>query len=61
MLAALESADDLQQVQTVPGWRLHPLNGDRKGEYSMTVSGNWRLVFRVDDRLVTDIDFVDYH
>jgi proteic killer suppression protein len=43
ILAALESADALSQLATMPGWKLHPLKGDRKGEYSITVTGNWRI------------------
>jgi len=39
-LAALEFADNLRQIATMPGWKLHPLKGSRKGEYSITVTGN---------------------
>jgi len=59
--AALEFADDLSQVATIPGWKLHPLRGDRKGEYSITVTGNWRITFRLQGHAVTDIHFEDYH
>ena len=61
MMTALAFAGDISQLETVPGWRLHPLKGSRKGQYAMSVTGNWRLVFRLEDRTVTDIDFVDYH
>jgi len=61
ILAALEFADDLSQVATMPGWKLHPLRGDRKGEYSIMVTGNWRVTFRVDENEVTDLNFEDYH
>lgn len=45
-----------------PAYRLHPLKGDRQGYWSMTVSGNWRIVFRFDDHgNVVDVDLVDYH
>jgi proteic killer suppression protein len=61
ILAALEFADDLSQVATMPGWKLHALRGDRKGEYSITVTGNWRITFRLQGNDVTDVDFEDYH
>jgi toxin HigB-1 len=61
MLAALENADALEQVASLPGWKLHPLKGERRGDYSISVTGNWRLTFRLDGATVTDIDFEDYH
>ncbi len=61
MLTAIAYADSVSQLETVPGWKLHPLKGSRKGQYAMTVTGNWRLVFRLDGRKATDLDFVDYH
>jgi proteic killer suppression protein len=45
----------------LPGYRLHPLRGDLRGFWSIRVSGNWRLIFRFDDRDVCDVDLVDYH
>ena len=61
ILAALQFANNLSQVETVPGWNLHPLKGGRKGEYSITVTGNWRLTFTVEGNVVTDMNFEDYH
>jgi toxin HigB-1 len=61
ILAALEFADDLWQVATMPGWKLHPLRGDRKGEYSITVTGNWRITFRLQGNVVSDVNLEDYH
>lgn len=43
------------------GFRLHQLKGDRQGQWSMSVSGNWRIVFRFVDGEVVDIDLLDYH
>jgi proteic killer suppression protein len=40
---------------------LHPLKGARRGEWSVWVSGNYRITFRVDAEDVTDLDFEDYH
>lgn len=61
ILAALEFADDIAQITTMPGWKLHPLKGERKGEYSITITGNWRLTFKLEDGVITDLDFEDYH
>ena len=45
----------------LPGYRLHPLKGDRKGCYAVTVHANWRVVFRFADDEAHDVDYVDYH
>ena len=45
----------------LPGYRLHRLKGDRNGFWSISISGNWRLVFRFDDGDVCDVELVDYH
>jgi proteic killer suppression protein len=45
----------------MPGFRLHLLKGDRKGQWAVKVSGNWRLVFEFDSENATDVDLVDYH
>jgi proteic killer suppression protein len=45
----------------LPGLRLHPLRGGRRGQWAVSVSGNLRLVFEFDGRDATDVDLVDYH
>lgn len=45
----------------LPGFRLHPLKGDRTGYWSVRVSHNWRVVFRFEGGHATDVDLVDYH
>ena len=45
----------------LPGYRLHPLRGDRTGQWSFRVSGNWRIVFRFEGGDAIDVDLVDYH
>ena len=47
--------------RALPGYRLHQLTGDRKGQWSVRVSGNWRIVFKLKDGQVLDVDLVDYH
>lgn len=51
------SADDMNR----PSWRLHPLKGDRKGQWAVTVRANWRIVFAFEGGNAIDVDFVDYH
>jgi proteic killer suppression protein len=45
----------------LPGYRLHELKGSRKGTWSVTVSGNWRLTFSFRDGDAYDVDLEDYH
>jgi proteic killer suppression protein len=59
LLDALDAATDVQDVAGLP--KCHPLKGDRAGVYSVTVTGNWRLTFRIENMHVTDVDFEDYH
>ena len=61
MLAALVFADSIENLKAMPGWRLHQLTGERRGQWSLTVTGNWRIVFRIEADEVADLDFEDYH
>jgi len=45
----------------IPGWRLHPLKGDLVDYWSLTVSGNWRMIFRFTDHDIELVDYLDYH
>ncbi len=45
----------------LPGLRLHELKGHRKGYWSVSVSGNWRITFRFDGIDAVDVDYEDYH
>jgi len=45
----------------LPGYRLHPLSGDLRGFWSVTVNGNWRIIFRFDEGHVHDVRLLDYH
>jgi proteic killer suppression protein len=60
ILTVLDAATAIDGI-ALPGFRLHPLKGDRKGSWSVTVSGNWRIVFRFEGGDVFDVDLVDYH
>jgi proteic killer suppression protein len=63
LLFTIETAESLEQLGRFPGWKLHPLKGDLKGFWSLTVTGNWRLIFRYDENAnaASDIDLIDYH
>lgn len=60
ILSVLDAAEDIAGMD-VPMFRLHPLRGDMKGLYAVTVRANWRIVFRFDDGKAFDVDFLDYH
>ena len=45
----------------LPGYRLHPLRGEWRGFWAVTVSANWRIVFRFEGGHAWDVDLVDYH
>jgi len=52
-----ETPDDMD----LPGLRLHELKGDRKGIWSVSVSGNWRVTFRFNGRDTEIVNYEDYH
>ena len=54
-------ASTCPQDMDLPGLRLHPLKGKRKGTWAVSVSGNWRITFQFDGTDVTDVDYEDYH
>ena len=56
-LAAAQSAHDM----SLPGYRLHRLKGTRREQWSVRVSGNWRIVFRFVEGEAVDVDLIDYH
>ena len=59
-LAHLEqSASHLDM--NLPGWRLHELKGTWAGHWSVTVNGNWRLVFKFENGDAVLVDYLDYH
>lgn len=45
----------------LPGYRLHSLKGDLEGFWSISVSGNWRVIFRMHGSDVAEVDLIDYH
>jgi proteic killer suppression protein len=59
-LTALSVAERPEEMN-VPGWRLHRLSGDLKGYWSVTVSGNWRVIFGFEGGDAEAVDYLDYH
>jgi proteic killer suppression protein len=60
VLSALDAAGSPQTLD-IPGFRLHPFKGELAGFWSVTISGNWRIVFRFEDGDAFDVDLLDYH
>jgi proteic killer suppression protein len=60
ILARLDQAI-LPQALDLPGYRLHPLKGDMRGFWSVTVRANWRIIFRIENGDAFDVELVDYH
>jgi proteic killer suppression protein len=59
-LAALDQAQKPEDM-SAPSWGLHPLRGDLKGYWAITVNGNWRLIFFFEGVNVILLDYLDYH
>lgn len=60
ILTFLDSASAAQALD-IPRYRLHPLKGDRKGLWAVTVRANWRIVFRFEEADAFDVELIDYH
>jgi toxin HigB-1 len=62
MLAYLGAIGDVGELKIPPNWNAHEMTGDRAGTWSMTVTRNWRMTFRVNaDGAIEDLDLEDYH
>jgi len=63
MLAAIEAMSGPEKLLGLVSWKAHPLTGNRKGEWSLSVTRNWRLTFWVDEKepAVCDLNLEDYH
>ena len=60
ILARLDAAKEPADMN-LPGFQLHPLRGRLAGFWAVSVSGNWRIIFRFEAGNVRDVDLVDYH
>ena len=60
ILARIDAARTIADLD-IPGFRLHPLKGEIKGLWAVTVRANWRVIFQFAEPNVFDVDYVDYH
>ncbi|MGC6101283.1 type II toxin-antitoxin system RelE/ParE family toxin [Enterobacter quasiroggenkampii] len=61
IFTTFHSAESLSDISDVKFLQFHELKGNRKGEYAVSINGPWRVVFKVDGKLIYDIDIENYH
>jgi proteic killer suppression protein len=63
IISFLQDMDREDELRSIPSWNAHQLTGDRKGTWSLFVTRNWRLTFRIDrgELEIIDLDYEDYH
>jgi toxin HigB-1 len=63
MLAFLDDMEDPEELRLLPAWRVHTLTGNRRGTWSLCVTRNRRLTFRMDieEGEICDLNLEDYH
>lgn len=61
MFAVLDRMKDVSELSAWPLWRVHTLTGDRRGTWSLHVTRNRRLTFRVEGDELLDVNIEDYH
>ncbi len=63
IVSFLQDMEQEDELRTVPSWKAHLLTGGRKGTWSLFVTKNWRITFRIcqDQIEITDLDYEDYH
>ena len=63
IIAFLQDMEREEEVYSVPSWKAHQLTGDRKGTWSLFVTRNWRITFRIarEALAIVELDFEDYH
>jgi toxin HigB-1 len=63
MLAFLDNMQNAEELRSLPSWKAHTLTGDRKGTWSLSVTRNHRLTFRIDtaEGEICDLNLEDYH
>ncbi|MEJ2201250.1 MAG: type II toxin-antitoxin system RelE/ParE family toxin [Desulfuromonadaceae bacterium] len=60
-LDQIHAATGIDDLMAPPGNRLHSLEGDRKGQYSISINDQWRICFRFQDKDAFDVEVCDYH
>ncbi|MPY76365.1 MAG: plasmid maintenance system killer protein [Alphaproteobacteria bacterium] len=61
LLNVLDAISSLREISPLRSVGLHPLKGNRKGQWAITINGPWRLVFRFEDGDAHDVEITDYH
>lgn len=62
MMEVIDSAQKVpQDFEFFKSWKIHPLKGELKGYWSLSVKENWRIIFRFVDQNAYDLDYLDYH
>ena len=63
MLSFIQDMENANELRSIPIWKAHQMSGDRKGIWSLHVTRNWRLTFRVDaaENEILDVNYEDYH
>ncbi|MEG3155109.1 type II toxin-antitoxin system RelE/ParE family toxin [Sphingomonas sp. RB1R13] len=63
IVSFLQDMEREEELRTVPSWKAHLLTGGRKGTWSLFVTRNWRMTFRIDreEIEIIDLDYEDYH
>jgi len=63
MLVYLDNMEDPEELRSLTAWKVHTLTGDRKGTWSLSVTRNRRLTFRIDttEHEICDVNLEDYH
>lgn len=63
ILSFIQDMEDAEELRLVPAWKAHRLSAARKATWSLSVTRNWRITFRIDEAEgeILDLDFEDYH
>ena len=63
ILSFLQEMESIDELKSIVAWKAHQLTGDRKGTWSLVVTRNWRITFRLEDdgQAIVDVDYEDYH
>jgi len=63
IVSFLQDMQQEKELRSVPSWKAHQMTGDRQGTWSLFVTRNWRITFRVDqaENELIDVDYEDYH
>ena len=63
MLGFLDAMEDPEELRALTAWKVHTMTGNRKGTWSLSVTRNRRLTFRIDaaERQIYNVNLEDYH